>query len=93
MWRNYNTFYMNEISQLIKISNFLQRLALFLFVFIWGEVIFYFTKYSSPGQLFYYEYGESGVSIYLGSILALILILSVQSKRITDIAYRIKKTE
>jgi hypothetical protein len=84
---------MNEINQLIKISKFLQRLAYFLFVFIWGEVVFYFTNYSSPGGLLYKEYGTNGVSLYFGSILVLILILSAQSKRISDIAYRIKKTE
>lgn len=84
---------MNEISQLIKISKFLQSLAYFLFVFIWGEVIFYFTNYSSPGELFYKEYGANGISLYLGSILVFIIILSAQSKRISDIAYRIKKTE
>jgi len=84
---------MNEISQLIKISIFLQRLAYFLFIFIWGEVIFYFTNYSSLGELLYKEYGANGVSLYLGSILALILILSAQSKKISDIANRMKKTE
>jgi|JI6StandDraft_1071083.scaffolds.fasta_scaffold314955_1 hypothetical protein len=93
MWRNHKPLYMNEISQLIKISKFLQRLAYFLFVFIWGEVIFYFTNYSSPGQLFYNEYGANGISLYLGSFLILSIILSVQSKRINDIANRIKKTE
>ena len=84
---------MNEINQLIKISKNLQRLAYFLFVFIWGEVIFYFTNYSSPGQLFYKEYGADGISIYLGSIMVFVIILSVQSKRINDIADRIKKTQ
>ncbi|KVV16250.1 hypothetical protein [Flavobacterium sp. TAB 87] len=84
---------MTEINQLIKISKFLQRLAYFLFVFIWGEIIFYFTNYSSPGELFYKEYGANGISLYLGSILVLIIILSAQSKRISDIAYRIKKTK
>lgn len=84
---------MNEINRLIKISKNLQRLAYFLFVFIWGEVIFYFTNYSSPGELFYKEYGKDGISLYLGGILIFVIILSVQSKKISDIANRIKSTE
>lgn len=83
---------MNEMNQLIKISKTLQRLAYFLFVFIWVEVVFSFSKYSSPGELFYVEYGINGISIYLGSILILILILSSQSYRISNIASKINKS-
>ncbi|KFF06067.1 hypothetical protein B0A68_11685 [Flavobacterium reichenbachii] len=84
---------MYEINLLIKISKSLQRLAYVLFLFIWGEVLFYFTNYSSPRELFYKAYGADGISLYLGSILFLIIILSVLSKRVSDIADRMKKTE
>jgi hypothetical protein len=84
---------MKEINQLIKVSKFLQRLAYFLFVFVWGEFIFYFTNYSSPGQLFYNEYGENGIGLYLAFIFTLIIILSAQSKKISDLAYKIKNNE
>ncbi|KRD58470.1 hypothetical protein ASE40_19275 [Flavobacterium sp. Root935] len=84
---------MDEINRLIKISKKIQFLAYFLFVFIWGEVVFYFTNYSSPGELFYKEYGVNGISLYLGGILIFVILLSVQSKRISDIADQIKRSK
>jgi len=84
---------MNETDKLIKISIFFQRLALFMFIFIWAEIIFYFTDYSSPGQLFYKEYGINGISTYYLIIMIFVFLFSVQSKKINDIAYKISKTE
>ena len=80
---------MKEIKQLIGISKFLERLALFLFVFIWAEVIFIFLKYASPGQLLYKEYGENGMAYYLILILTFMFILLGKAKKINDLANKI----
>ncbi len=83
---------MKEINQLFKISKFLQYLAFFIFFFNWADFIFYFTNYSSPGELCYKEYGLNGISIYYGLIIILSVILLAQSKKIADIAYELEKT-
>ena len=80
---------MKEIKQLIKISIFLQRIAYFLFIFIWAEAISIFVKYPAPGQLLYKEYGANAMASYLGFIIFFILILSAQSKKIKDLANEI----
>lgn len=80
---------MKEIKQLIKISKFLQRTALLLFVFIWAEAISVFTKYPAPGQLLYKEYGANAMASYLGFIIIFILVLSAQSKKIKDLSNEI----
>jgi len=81
---------MKEVNQLIRISKFLQRLGLFLFVFIWAEAILGFTKYSAPGKLLYREYGVNGMSLYFLAIFVFMFILLAQSKKINDVANAIR---
>lgn len=81
---------MNEIKQLTKVSRFLQYLAYFLFMFIWGEIFFIFSNHTSPGQLLYNEYGENGISLYLGFTIVLAILLSAQSKKINDVIRKLE---
>ncbi len=82
---------MKELDELIRISKLLRNIAFSTFIVLWAEVIFMLTKYETPGQLLYKEYGENGMSIYFLVILTLMIFLLKQSQRIEVEVKKIKE--
>lgn len=81
---------MKETQELKKISKLFQRISLLVFFPIWIELIMIFTKYSSPLQLFYNEYGNIGIVIYFGLIFTCVLFFARLSSKIDSIVFSIE---
>jgi hypothetical protein len=81
---------MKEIEDLNKISKTYRRLCYYSFIPIYIEVIMVFTDKKSPGILFYDEYGNIGITFYLGLIFTCVIFFAKQSSNIESIINRIE---
>lgn len=81
---------MKEIEDLRKLSKKFYRIALFMIIPLWIELIMIFLKYNSPGQLFQNEYGINGMTLYLGLIFFLMFYFGIQSSKIESVANKLE---